>query len=167
MSSEYSYRFYASALVSVDLSNVNSIGEGVFEYCQELTSVKLGKNIKHIPALAFDLCIKLNSIDLSAVTFIGENAFKNCIGLSSFSIRAATDEEGAAIGYSLTTISDGAFYGCVKLSSISIPATVEVVGANAFYGCAVLTIKVDLTEIPSTWNPDFNSYNCTVELKKA
>jgi len=151
-SRDYSYRFYAPSFTSIDLSGVSSIGEGAFEYCRELTEVKLGKNITEIPAKAFDLCEKLNSIDLCAVKIFGENSF-NETSLTSLNLTSAEKIGKYAFVYNdkLTEVTfgkesvevlEGAFSYCRALAKVNGSELMGYVGDYAFAYTAVNSIDL-------------------------
>ena len=139
---EYKYRYYAPALTVVDLSSLESLGVGAFEYCRELTTVTLGNNIDTIPARAFNLCVKLANINLELVKEIGENAFCEA-DLTSVSLNAVEkidkyafvyneklaevtfDKEGVVLG-------EGVFSYCDALSNVIGSAFISEVGNYAF-----------------------------------
>ena len=154
---EYVYRYYASQLESVDLSNAESIGEAAFEFCRSLKSVKLGKNIKKIPARAFNLCVALESIDLSKVTDIGESAFceaaltsvslDNIVNIDKYAFvynEKLTDVTFGSINGNGSTISlgEGAFSYCYSLDEIKGSTLLREVGAYAFAYTAITEIDL-------------------------
>ena len=144
---EYNYRYYASALTSVDLSSANYVGAGAFEYCRELTSVKLGQKITSIPERAFNLCVKLDNIDLSTIKTIAENAFCETaltkvvltsaekIGKYAFVYNDKLTE--IVFGNTAVELDEGAFSYCGALSSVDNFETVAVVGDYAFAYTAI------------------------------
>ena len=150
---EYEYRYYAPILTSVDLSSAVSIGEGAFEFCRELTSVKLGSGIEKIPARAFNLCVKLENIDLSSVKTIGESAFCEAM-LARVDLSSAETVEKYAFVYNdkLTevvfgkeniTLGEGAFSYCDALCSTIGSELISEVGDYAFAYTSITA--VDLT----------------------
>ena len=138
--------FYGcSNLSSVDLSNVESIGNGafsstklekveipaqlsylgtsVFSDCTSLKSVSIKANIKSIPNYSFSRCSSLSSIEYPAtVTLIGEKAFSGC-GFTTFKMNENVAE-----------IQNEAFCYCENLENIEW-GNVSLIGYNAFEGC--------------------------------
>lgn len=138
--------FYGcSNLSSVDLSNVESIGNGafsstklekveipaqlsylgtsVFSDCTSLKSVSIKANIKSIPNYSFSRCSSLSSIEYPAtVTLIGEKAFSSC-GFTSFKMNENVAE-----------IQNEAFCYCENLENIEW-GNISLIGYNAFEGC--------------------------------
>ena len=149
-------------LTKIDLSGtkLTSIGEGAFESCDKLTTVKLPKTLERlgdgvfascgqlqtvemnenstiaaIPNSAFYDCGKLKTITLpDSITVIGNSAFHGCGSLSSVPV----DPENSQ----LTTIEEDAFRDCVSLKEIKLPDCVESIGKRTFwsyYGNTALT----------------------------
>lgn len=138
--------FYGcSNLSSVDLSKLESIGNGafastklenveipaqlsylgtsVFSDCTSLTRVSIKANITSIPNGCFQGCSSLSSVEYPAtVTLIGESAFSGC-GFTSFKINE-----------NVTEIQRNAFCNCGNLEKIEW-GNVSLIGYNAFEGC--------------------------------
>ena len=109
--------------------SVTGIGEYVFYYCTDLTSVTIPNSVKSIGVGAFRSCIGLTSVTIpNSVTSIGELVFYGCTGLTSVSI-----------GNSVTSIGGSAFQACSNLTSVTIPNSVTSIGEYAFYECTSLT----------------------------
>lgn len=81
------------------------------------------------------------------VTNISDYEFKNCEDLKSIDC------------YNLTNIGAGAFEGCSNLKSVILYDGVESVGENAFKGCKNVIIYYKGTNIPDSWNENFNPDN--------
>ncbi len=139
---EYKYRYYAPALTVVDLSSLESLGTGAFEYCRELTTVTLGNNIDTIPARAFNLCVKLANINLELVKEIGESAFCEA-DLTSVSLNSVEKIDKYAFVYNEklaevtfgkegVVLGEGAFSYCDALSNVIGSAFISEVGNYAF-----------------------------------
>lgn len=145
--------------------NCTYVASDAFDYCHKLSEIKLGKNVKHIPANLFSVYggSGLTELTISEnVTSIAPGAFANCVSLKTLNYNA----DGCTIG-------DGAFSACTKLENINIgtnvtaipknlytnnPAIVEVtvpdnityISEFAFSGCTALkeiTIPETLTKI--------------------
>lgn len=114
-----------TAMECVELSNLKSWGNSVFEGCEKLTSVTFPKAIDYIPASAFSGCKKLSTIDLVHCSIIGSNAFRNCENLSTIYLS------------NCSMIGGGAFYGCTSLKAATIDSCQNLAG-GAFNGCTSL-----------------------------
>lgn len=150
-------------LVSVRLSEQESIESHTFSYCYKLADVKIPASVKRIGEYAFQTCISLTEIILPPyLKTIEEDAFRECTSLTEIILPS-----------SLKRIKDGAFYGCINLTSvkfsgqesnltviekhtfgnchklvdIKIPSSVTCIGENAFFDCKSLT-EIDI-HIPS------------------
>ncbi|MDE6401070.1 MAG: leucine-rich repeat domain-containing protein, partial [Clostridiales bacterium] len=107
---------------SVDLNNVERIGDGAFESCVNLERVVMNK-VKVIADGAFSNCYKLGSnasgvIDLPAIVTVGANAFQSCISLKL-----------VKFGANLAEIGDMAFREC-HIYEAEAPLFVELAGST-------------------------------------
>ena len=141
----------ATALSSIDLSKVTSIGKYAFSNTL-LTEATIGENVV-IGAYAFKNTSALETLSLGNNVTIGEGAFeasalvsaelagdakigtgafKNCAALTSFDFADVTG-----------TIGNYAFYGCTSLTSVVAPK-IEKIGDGSFAGCTMLaTLSAD------------------------
>lgn len=152
--------FYGcSNLSSVDLSNVESIGNGafastklenveipaqlsylgtsVFSDCTSLTRVSIKANITSIPNGCFQGCSSLSSVEYPAsVAVIGESAFSGC-GFTSFKLNG-----------NVTEIQREAFSSCKNLENMEW-GNVSLIGFNAFEDCGFkeLSLPASLCDI--------------------
>ena len=95
-------------------SDITSIGETAFAYCNSLTSVMIPNSVTSIGNDAFTRCSSLSSVIIpNSVKSLGKWAFYYCSGLTS-----------VTIGNSVTRIGDFAFTGCNGLTSISYTGTI-------------------------------------------
>jgi len=116
------------------------IGNRVFSYCSDLTSITIPSGVTSIGSSAFSECSGLTSITLpSGVTSIGSSAFSECSGLTSITLPS-----------SVTSIGDHAFYNCSGLASITLPFGVNSIGVEAFSGCSSLKEIHTLNPTPLT-----------------
>lgn len=132
----------SSNLTEAVLPKVETVEEGVFSECSNLTHVELPDNLTNLSASLFYGCSKLQHFQIpTSVQNIGRSAFSNCERLT-----------GLTLPSQLQSIEDYAFYRCSQLSDIILPATVMSIGANAFDNCTSLTsieIPEGVTEIAS------------------
>ena len=132
--------------------NVESIPNGAFSGCTNLTSITIPESITTIGSGAFESTAWYNNqpdgvLYISKVLYrykgtmpanttisitegtkgIGNSAFSDCSNLTSVTIPE-----------SVTTIGDGAFYRCSSLASVTIPEGVTSIGEYTFSGCSNL-----------------------------
>ena len=123
-------------------SNVTSIGNYVFQYCQSLASVTIPSSVTTIGTYLFSGCNSLASITIpSSVTSISSRAFSSCYSLASITIPN-----------SVTSINGNAFQNCYSLASVTIPSSVTSIGDSVFQNCislASVTISSSVTSISS------------------
>ena len=98
-------------------NTVETIEEGAFHICLELTNVKFPDNLKIIKNSAFAFCIKLTNVTLpDNLRAIKERAFWGCSGLTSITIPN-----------SVTEFDPRAFSGCENLAKACVPENWEIV----------------------------------------
>ncbi len=118
--------FEGTALKTLDLSKIDTVGEYAFRNCKALEKVVLGNNKLIVKLGCFEGCTKLSSIDLDYVENIQSRAFYGCTSLGSVNLTRVRH------------IDSDAFIGCTGLTSLNLPA-VNSIGKNAFDGCSSLT----------------------------
>ncbi len=115
----------STALESIDLTGVTSIGEDAFYYCTSLKSVAVPEGITELASTAFGSCYALEEVTLpSTLDVIGEFAFYNCLALKTVNIPGRVD-----------TIKTCAFLNCPELKSLTIYDAVKTIGDYAFGFC--------------------------------
>ena len=148
---DYAFRF-CNALTSLKLpSGVTTLGDSFISECDSLTTFEIPASVKIIGDSAF-YGAKVTSVKFASgsnCTGIGECAFYSCSGLTSVTLPAK-----------LTSIGDGAFEDCTKLKSITIPAGVTKIGEYAFDGCSSLTTITMSANSKLTEIPDCFAQNC-------
>lgn len=163
---------------------VTEIKDYTFYRCSTLETVDFGKNLEVIGKYAFSGCNALRSLEVSGkISTVSDYSFYKCQGLQTLNL-----------GDSVKSIGEFAFYGATELGILNLSSNVESVGsyafascgtlssvlisestrfdANAFYGCQMLTIYTEATQLPEKWNDYFNSsyrpiiLNCTLSDDK-
>lgn len=141
---------------------VTEIGDGAFNYCEQLASIALPSGLQKISSRMLADCRSLTSITIPAsVTEIASQAFAGS-GLTSITIPST-----------VTTLGSMAFNGCASLAhmdiqanvteipdnfatesgrtSVTLPDTVETIGRSAFLSgrarLAEITIPASVTSI--------------------
>lgn len=116
--------FMESAISSVELGNIYSIGKNAFSECQALTSI-YADLIDTVPDGAFKGLSNLVTAEINNLTYVPTSLFSICENLLSISIPNAS------------FINSNAFEGCSSLVAVNLPAA-ETVYSNAFSGCSSL-----------------------------
>ena len=109
-------------------SSVTEIGWEAFKECTSMTTLTIQNGVTEIAMEAFCDCEKLKSVRIPhSVTKIGTSAFRECKRLKSLTISNGVAEIG-----------DCAFKDCKRLTSVRIPHSVEKIGDYAFADCICL-----------------------------
>ena len=121
---------------------VVAIGDYVFRYNSNLTSVTFPDSLTSIGNYAFAECTGLTSVGTipGGVTSIGEAVFSSCTGLTSISVEASNtvyiSDNGVLYTYGKTVLKQ---CPAGKTGTFVIPGSVTSVGAEAFRYCTQLT----------------------------
>jgi hypothetical protein len=93
------YTFTNLTVTIASGSNLETIGNSAFEYCQ-MTSFSIPNGVKTIGEGAFSYCFGLTSIEMPAsVTSIGWNAFYLCKNLATLTLNSNPFIDAAAFSY--------------------------------------------------------------------
>ena len=151
---EYTYRYYAPALKSVDLSSLTKIGKTAFALCKSLESVTLGPGLSHVEEGAFQYCDNLSTINLDHVATIGDYAFaedaltsldlSNVSSIGKYAFCYNAELVSVILSNGGATIGEGAFSYCEALTELSGEENSPVIGDYAFAYTALT--NVDLTK---------------------
>ena len=148
------YAFYDASITSVEIpSSVETIGWGIFEYCDQLKTIKFHEGLKSIGNDAFHGCTALENLKLpDGLVELGA-AFYQCTGLKSVEIpnsvttakygysgvfTGCTSLESVTIGSGLSEIPAAMFSGCTSLRSVNLSNGLTSIGLSAFAGCTNL-----------------------------
>lgn len=102
-----------------------------FYNCENLTEVKLPKEVEAIGESAFSGCKSLKSIDFENVTTIGSNAFEVCRAVTEIELPEAT------------TLFGDNFTKCTALTTLRLPKATKMSG-YIVSGCSNLT-RIEMT----------------------
>lgn len=123
--------FIGTACINNQTTPIKYVGTSPFKpntktwivECEEdVSSVSIDPEAKHIGGNAFDTSYNLKSIEIPGnIISIGDCAFSNCTKLQSITL-----SEG------IETIDTWAFYNCTKVKNVTIPSSVTFIGEDAF-----------------------------------
>lgn len=156
-------------LNSIDLRNIEEIGDNAFIFNINLKNVIIGENCKVVGEGSFASCYSLVNLNLCGVVELKQGTFNSCFNLKSLSLNPNCEKIGEGCfrdcynltdivstlyfgNYNtfngLTEIEIDCFDGCKSLKSLEFP-NVTKIAAIAFYGCESLEgIIIDkVTEI--------------------
>ena len=126
---------------------VTSIADFAFQYCINLRSLKLSKNLKTIGNYSFDYC-GIEAIKLpDGLEHIGYSAFSRCTNLKEITIPESVKQSEDTITivtnamYGITKevcLSDAWFTNCTSLEKVTLPSGFTFIGEECFSGCTSL-----------------------------
>ena len=117
--------FLQSAVTTIDLKNVTSIGDNAFQDCKSLATVT-GNGVETVGQSAFSGCSALTSFDFPKVTQIAAYAFKNS-GIKNVTLGATT-----------VNIGEEAFRQCKSLEAVTVEGDLTL-GKHSFCYCSAMT----------------------------
>lgn len=135
------YAFANSNIKTIDLANVEQLGDGVFNNCDSLETINNTENVVYIGEYAFYDCDALTEIEFNNVEEVGERAFENStikrlkaeklevIGDYAFANTALT---GKLTLSSVRSIGEYAFYNSTSIKEVVLGGVTEM-GDYAFY----------------------------------
>lgn len=150
--------FDSAGITSFDASALERIGDGAFQYCEQLSEFDLTKNtaLREIGANAWYFCTSLTEIHIPDSTetigrsilegsgvrictlpYLGEN-LSSPQTLEYFFGKEGTDRPEEVNVRGGTTLADGAFNWFFRINKIYLPDTLQTIGNNAFSGCSNL-----------------------------
>ena len=147
---EYTYRYYAPAFTSIDLSSLTKIGKTAFAMCKSLESVTLGTGLASISEGAFQYCDNLRYVNLENVANVGDYAFaednlyeidlSNASVIGEYSFCYNEELVSVVLSNGGAYIGEGAFSYCEALSQLSGEENSSYIGDYSF-------AYTDLTEV--------------------
>lgn len=174
------YAFSVSALQSVSLNRVQTLGEGLFSMCDELRSINISGSATAIPRTFCYGCKSLTQVGIPVVESIGEFAFMDCESLREFPFMpglrhigdSAFESSGltsARLKAGCETLGDEAFFNCQGLQAVEFPASMLRIGDAAFQHCDKITyVSCDAVTPPAMTDAAFEDYRqCTIWVPQA
>lgn len=173
--SDYAFAHNSELKTITLLGNVETIGEGAFEYCDTLETVILNDEVITIKDSAFEGCKSLKSVKFSKkLESIGQGAFVDCLKLKEVELGKSikqigggafencTSLEKVIINGNVETISPYTFFYCINLKSAYLGNNLKKIGESAFEDCRSLEIinfngNIDTLET--------NAFSCCYKLK--
>ena len=160
--------FQSMPLTSISIPEA-TIGNGLFDLCNELRFVTLPSTVTSIPPRTFRWCDNLISLSCSAqLREIGREAFKDCMSLRVLRLPDSIERIGSEafencfaldmkLPTSLTSLSK-AFAHCIHLEEANIPEGVSDIPdyCFAYAGISSVTIPSTVTHIGCAF------YNCGI-----
>lgn len=117
--------FTHSNIKTAYIPNIEEMGSGAFEGCEQLNEVIMGDSIEKIADVAFMNCISLSKIIFpKKLKTIEDGAFLNCKAI-----------ERLELPITVTSIGKQAFDNCSLLEFVSLPDKITTIGSGAFARC--------------------------------
>ena len=116
-------------------SQLTKFGEGVFEYCDGLTTAQIPDSLTSVGSGLFRYCKALVSVNIPAQLKTVPRYFVEGAALTSYTIPDT-----------ITKIGEGAFSYCDKLTKVILPASVKTLDHGSFRYCFGLT-SIDLSSV--------------------
>ena len=142
-------------------SGVTTIGDYLFDDCDDLISVQLSDSVEEIGSFAFSSCSKLQNVTIgNGLKYVSYRAFLWCNSLlyntygnakylgnyenPYLLLVEATSTQIASCNINPATkvIAEEAFYDCAKLSDIIIPDSVYTIGGGAFWFTNIKSVSI-------------------------
>ncbi|MBQ7988518.1 MAG: leucine-rich repeat domain-containing protein [Bacteroidaceae bacterium] len=120
---------------------VKSIGAYVFQRCDSLTSLIIGKSVTRIDDNAFKSYSSILHNECKSLTSVTINS-NSIASLSYLSSYFGKQVEKYILGEEVTSIGDHAFAGCESMNDIIFSGIITSIGNYAFDGCSNLTTVI-------------------------
>ena len=128
---------------------ITKIGRSAFMGCSSLVITRLPNSIKTIEPLTFSNCYSLQTVVIpEGVTEIGHSSFARCKNLSSVTISS-----------SVKNIEGFAFGNCTNLKEVHLAEGLSTIGGAAFQGCKELSSIIIPSSIISIGELAFRGCN--------
>ena len=147
----YKSSSFAPKFTTANLTNVESVGKGAFEWNDKLTTITFGDKVQEIAERTFANCESVTSVSLPAqIKSVGDYAFYNTkisetditnvdkVGAYAFSGTRLKEVELKAGA----SVLDGAFASCEQLATVVNLDKVTYIGAEAFLKTALTEVNV-------------------------
>lgn len=129
-----------------------AIYEGVFMYCENLTTINIPSSVTLIDNYAFMGCTSLTEFKIpnhvtemgywvfydSGVTEISVPASVTRLGSDSMSTFEGSNIQKVILEEGITAIDEAQFANCTGLLEVVCPSTLKTIDSNAFTGCSAL-----------------------------
>ncbi|MCM1295427.1 MAG: leucine-rich repeat domain-containing protein [Muribaculaceae bacterium] len=144
--------------------SVTEIAAAAFKGCTSLTGITIPQSVTKIYNGAFENCAGLETLYWNCNATVVSGAEQRILGgyTAGGLFKDCVKLKNIYIGENVTSISDNVFTDLSAAESIVIPASVQTVCAEAFSGCASLTVNCEAEDQPDGWDTNWNKSNLPV-----
>ena len=140
--------------ITFESTDLESIGNDVFNGCTSITNVELPSSLKSIGVAAFRNCWQIKQITIPESTIsIGYETFVGCGQLQK-----------AVVYAKISTLPIRMFSSCTKLTDILLNEDIQIIDEGAFSGCISLTSLPQGSAIKEIKNEAFKDCSGFKEL---
>lgn len=161
------YAFAKTWISSIDLSNIQSVGNYAFSDCMQLANVTITEGLNSLGDYVFTNCSRLETITLPAVKSMGMGVFAksgvktvvfgdNATTIGEYTFAGLKSLKKVVLGKGIEEISEFSFAGCSNLEEVVLGA-VKQIDEYAFMDCTKLE-TIDLSQLETVG--DYAFYNC-------
>ena len=139
-SNEIPWYDYTQNITEISFEGITHIGQYAFGWCPQIKSVAIPSTVESIGEGAFSRCLEMTAFTVDeknssycAVDGIIYSKDKTTLFLAPQGI-----EKEVVIPEGVTKIVKNAFLTCSRMSSVTLPASLETIDYGAFWGCSAL-----------------------------
>lgn len=156
------YVFTNTAIRSVDVPALTSVGNYVFQNCKNLANVTLAEGLEKIGCRMFYGCEKLTSITIPSTikTWGSISGDQHSPGTPNGAFMGTGLTE-VTFAEGLTSINGGYAFSGTKITELKIPSSVTVLGSHAFDGCEYITSVTIPENVKLSASYSYIFANCT------
>ena len=156
--------FYGSKIKKINITeNITNVEPKAFSHCDDLKEITVVDNHPVYDSRNNSNAIIDKTTNQIIVGCGSTTIDKSVAGIADYAFIGSNSTYKVVIPKTVTYIGEGAFAECENFIYIEITKNVNNVSKDAFYNCPSLLIRAKFKSLPESWDPSWNSSNCTVE----